>query len=101
MHTNCFPLASSASFAKDKSEPGRKLPCKLQYPKTSELSVQSGRTGINSLSAPVALAIRLGSLDLPVPDTPAKITNGFVSKHKHKLLFARVQMYSPGKGWFE
>ena len=51
-------------------------PAEIARPIRSLLSDQSGRTGTVTISAPVAAATRPGSLVLPVPEMPARITKG-------------------------
>lgn len=64
------------------SWPGMKSPAKSKKPSSSELSFQSGRTGIIvnrpfPAVAPLASANRRTSRDFPVPEFPARITKGF------------------------
>ncbi len=78
--TWCTPGRFAASAASARSGPGRKRPARSVYPRTSELSVQSGRTGSVSETPPVSSATSFGSCDLPVPETPARMTKGLVRR---------------------
>ena len=93
-------LSSSAFFTKSIIAPGTNFPFRSTCPKRSEESDQSGRTGTIlylpfSEVAPTASANNLTNRVLPVPDVPARITNGLDLRLRQKFSIKPCSQVKP------